>query len=384
MRVVIVGGGIAGTTCAEELRKRDANAEITIISEEVHPLYSRVLLPHYIKGKVARERVFLKLEGWYEKQNIEWLPGERVQKMDGKNKFVELGSGRELPFDKLLLATGGQVKILPEDVRGVSYLSTLDDADHLIQLLSERKASDRAGIYGGGFIACEYLSIFSHFHIPTTMVFRSSHVWSRVFDSESGSLIEKQLKKQGVEVISEAVFEQLFGEKELEGFQTTKGKHLCQVLGVGIGTISDLSWIREGHIEVKTGIKTNEFLETNIPDVYAAGDSTEFFDVISGHHRLGGNWMNAQTQGRIVAQSMCGERALFRLVSSHAINVLGLEVIYIGDTDREWADKILVQGSVLEGGVAQLFLKNNRVIGATLVGRNRDRPKLTKMINEEI
>jgi len=159
---------------------------------------------------------------------------------------------------------------------------------------------------------------------------------------------------------------------------------LCQVLGVGIGTISDLSWIREGHIEVKTGIKTNEFLETNIPDVYAAGDSTEFFDVISGHHRLGGNWMNAQTQGRIVAQSMCGERALFRLVSSHAINVLGLEVIYIGDTDREWADKILVQGSVLEGGVAQLFLKNNRVIGATLVGRNRDRPKLTKMINEEI
>ena len=88
MKYLIIGGGVAGTTCAEELRKRDSQAEITILSEEHHPLYSRVLLPHYIKGKIPRERVFLKRDTWYGEQNIEWMPGVSAQHLDPKNKFV--------------------------------------------------------------------------------------------------------------------------------------------------------------------------------------------------------------------------------------------------------------------------------------------------------
>src|SRR6188474_1489970 len=103
MRVVIVGGGIAGTTAAEELRKLAPAAEITIVSEERHPVYSRVLLPHYLKGKVPRERVFLKKEEWYAEQKIEWLVGTRVDACDPKNAFVTLSDGRELPYDKLLI-----------------------------------------------------------------------------------------------------------------------------------------------------------------------------------------------------------------------------------------------------------------------------------------
>ena len=154
MNYVIIGGGVAGTTAAEELRKRDASAEITLVSEEQHPLYSRVLLPHYLKGKVPRERIFLKKETWYAEQNIEWLTGITCVHLDPRNKCVGFSDGRELPYDKLLIATGGEVRAIDHDLRGVSYLRTLDDADHLVQLLSEASTSVRAGIFGGGFIAC--------------------------------------------------------------------------------------------------------------------------------------------------------------------------------------------------------------------------------------
>ena len=233
MRYLIVGGGIAGTTTAEELRKLDEDADITIISQEAHRIYSRVLLPHYILGKTDRGRVFLKNEAWYEDNNIEWIPGVRVEKLDVKNTFAGLSNGRELPYDKLLIATGGSVRLIPDDLRGVSYFRTLDDADHLLQLLREREDGWRAGIYGGGFIACEYVDIFDHFNLPTTITFRGPHFWSRLLDEETGALINQHLRENGVEVIPNAAFKGLVGEKRLAGLTTDQGEVKCDILGVG-------------------------------------------------------------------------------------------------------------------------------------------------------
>ena len=97
---VIIGGGIAGTTAAEEIRKKDATASVTIITEELHPCYSRVLLPHYVKGKVPREKVFLKPADWYVKNNIDLMAGVRVLSVDVQNKFVATSDGREIPYHK--------------------------------------------------------------------------------------------------------------------------------------------------------------------------------------------------------------------------------------------------------------------------------------------
>jgi len=175
MRVVIVGGGVAGTTAAEELKKQDPSLEVVLISEEPLALYSRVLLPHYIKGKVPRERVFLKKESWYEENNIEWLPGISVTSLDPDNAFVSLSDGRELPYDRLIIATGGDVRHLPFDLRGVSYFRNLDDTEHMLQLLNETPSGSPAVVYGGGFIACEYINLFAYRSLPTTICFRGKH-----------------------------------------------------------------------------------------------------------------------------------------------------------------------------------------------------------------
>lgn len=382
MRYVIIGGGVAGTTAAQELRKADKDCEITLVSEEHHPLYSRVLLPHFMKGKVPRERVFLKKESWYQEENIEWLRGVTVTRLDPKNKFVELSNGREYPYDKLLIATGGDVRHVDDDIRGVSYFRTLDDADHVLQLIAEQE-TPKGAVYGGGFIACEYINLFQHFAIPTEVVHRGDHFWNQSLIPESGELITKKLKESGVQLASNNEIETLEGSTELSGFTTQQGSHEATILGIGIGITPDFSWIQNAGIEVGSGIYSNEYLETNVQDIYTAGDVAEFFDVTVGRRRVVGNWMNAMTQGRIVAKNMLGEQTEFRLVSSYATNVLGLEIIFVGDVEKKSADNIHVVGSVESGGITQIFERDNRVVGAVLVGRNLDRPIVTQAIKEE-
>jgi NAD(P)H-nitrite reductase large subunit len=382
MRYVIVGGGVAGTTAAEELRKLDPESEITLICEEQHPLYSRVLLGHYVQDKVERERVFLKKEEWYAEQKIEWLCGEVVQSHDAKNKFVALHSGREIEYDKLLIATGKEVRPIPDDLRGVMYFRTIDDADHIKQLMLEMPKDGRAVIYGGGFIACEYLNLFAHRGIATTLAFRGNHFWNRLLESDVGELINDHLRAQGVDVQPLSELQELEGEKELERVVTASGTYECNVLGVGIGLKSDFLWLDES-LDTNVGIKTNEFLETNLEDVYAAGDVAEFNDVVTGRQMTIGTWMNAISQGRCVAKNMFGEKTGFRLVSSYAMKVLGLDIIFVGDVEISAADEIKLVGSKEAGGITQLFGRDGRVVGAVIVGRNSDRKVVTAAIDHQ-
>jgi NAD(P)H-nitrite reductase large subunit len=383
MNYLIIGGGVAGTTAAEELRKRDAQAEITILSEEHHPLYSRVLLPHYMKGKIPRERVFLKKETWYAEHNIAWQTGVIAMHLDVKNKFVGASDGREYSYDKLLIATGGEIRSIDEDLRGVCYLRTLDDADHILQLTTELGSHTRGAIYGGGFIACEYLNFFAHLNILTTLVHRGAHFWSHGLLPETGALIAKHLRDHGVELHTNTTLESLRGDKQLEGVVTNTGKHAATILGIGIGIEPDFSWLRDAGVVTNMGVVANEFLETNAPDVYTAGDIAEFFDPIVNRQLQIGNWMNAMSQGRTVAKTMSGERTSFQLVSSYATNALGLEIIFVGDVDKSAAEKIEVIGSVEDGGMTQVFERGGRVVGAAILGRNTDRAPITKAIQEK-
>lgn len=382
MTYVIVGGGVAGTTAAEELRKLEAGSEIVLISREQHPLYSRVLLPHYIKGKIERERVFLKKESWYQENKIEWLRGLEVVKCDPKNKFVELSDGRELPYDKLLIASGNEPRVLEAEQRGVNYLRSLDDADHLIQLLNERKKDTKAAIYGGGLIACEYLNLFVAHDLPVTIALRGKHFWSRNLNDEAGEFLNNHLRNQAVSVIPEAKFLGVEGDKELLAMKLDKQDVPCGILGIGVGVESDLSWIKEAGIETQRGVRVNEFLETNTPDVWAIGDVAEYFDVLAGRHIMFGNWQKAMSQARVAAKSMTGEKTQYVQVPSYAMEVLGLDITFVGDVEIAAADQVLMRQGNDGKGPTLMLMRNDKLVGAVIMGRNEDRMPLTKVIEQ--
>jgi NAD(P)H-nitrite reductase large subunit len=383
MRIVIVGGGIAGTSAAEELRKQDSNCEITIICSEPHPLYSRVLLANYINTKMPREKVFLKKEEWYREQKIEWMQGVDVELVDTKNKFVALANARELPYDKLLIASGCDPRLLSEDIKGVSYLRTIDDADHLVQLLQHADNETNAVIYGGGFIGCEYLDIFTHYKLKTTIAFRGPWFWSKILDQESGELINQHLKEKEITVLTNAGTLRLHGESQIEKIETDQGTIPCDLLGIGIGLETNAAWFASAGIEIDRGVRVNAKMQTSVPDVYAAGDIVEYKDELLGRSMTVRNWTGAILQGRQAAKSMLGKEGVYNYLPSSSMSALGLQLIFVGDTSREHVDQIVVRGSKAEGGVTQLYIREGRLVGASCIGRAEDRVPAMQLIQSK-
>lgn len=385
-KYVIVGAGIAGVTAAELLRKRNPECDIVLIGQETHAVYSRVLLPHYILGKVPRERVFLKKSEWYEENNITYMSGIDAIELDLKNQFVRTSEEREIPYDKLLITTGGTVRLLPDDIRGVSYFRTLEDTDHLLELIKSVKAlpkeNQRGIVYGAGFIALEYINIFAHYSIPTTVIVRSSGFWTKALSPHSQKVLANHAKKHGIEIIKNQSHLTLLGEKELTGVELEDGTKIdAQILGTGIGLVPDKQWLKDSGLLINQGILVNEYLETNIPNVYSAGDVCEFYDCIVDRQFVLGNWMNAQMQARAVAKTITGERTKFELVSSYAANLLGKEIVFIGDTSREHADEI-IQHIADEENSTELFLRNGTIVGAILIESVSARTIITQAIKD--
>ena len=387
MRYLIIGSGVCGTSAAEELRKIDADAEITLISTETHRLYSRVLLPRFVKGVLPRERCFLKKETWYEEQNIRCVFGVFVNELNVNEQTVSTSDGQTFSFDKLLLATSGNLLKFPDKLHGISYLRTIDDADELINLLAEcadlPEEKRRAGIVGGSFIAVEYINFFAQHKIPTDLFMLEKTFFGSALDDESFAVLQAKIEAEGIRLHTNTSVKKLLGTNHLEGLQTADKEFSLSLLGVGIGIRPDFSWIKNVGIEVNRGILTNEFLETNAPNIYAAGDVAEFYDSFAERQVIVGNWLNAQAQGRTVAKTMGGERTAFSAVRAYSTNVCGNEIIFIGDTDVGFADKIVRRGSREENGVTQIFVRNEKIVGATLVNRNAERAELTKMIQEK-
>lgn len=384
--IVILGGGIAGTSAAEDIRKANAEVSITILEQEHHPLYSRVLLPHYVKGKVGREKVFLKTWEWYADHRIDIMPGVRVEEIDVKNRFVTTSEGRELPFDVLILAGGGELNVIGGEPRGTSYLRGVDDADELIGLIREmamRPAAERRGVViGGGFIALEYINIFAHYGIACDVVMRGRGFWSQALSEHAQSVLAAQAAAHGVALHSNERNPELIGEKAIEGVELSDGTILpAAIVGIGIGMHADQSFYREAGFDIARGIVVNEYFETKHAGVYAIGDGAEFFDQHVGRNVCYGNWMNAQMQGRAVAKIACGERVAFDLVSSYTTNLLGMQMVFIGDVERVGSDEVRMTKST-ETSCIEEFYRNGNLVGATLIGDVTERAAITARIRE--
>src|SRR3989344_2000991 len=153
---LIVGGSAAGTTAAEVIRQLNPQASITIITDENHEQYSRVLLPHYIRGKVQREQVFLKKPQWYEEKGIELIKGHKAVSLEPESHRVTVDDGEQIQYKKLLIAIGGDViklNVAGNDLSNIFYLRTIEDADSAI---AASKKSKRGLVLGGGFVSLDF------------------------------------------------------------------------------------------------------------------------------------------------------------------------------------------------------------------------------------
>ncbi len=374
---LIIGGGIAGVSAAEAIRNRDAAATIAIVGDESHLLYSRVLLPHVVRGKVSEEKAFLRTREFFIERNIECVIGVAATRLDAASRTVAFSDGSEIGYGKLLVATGGAVRRL--DCPGAAdagclYLQTLEDA----AALKEAAKSGPALVIGGGFIALEFAMSFAHYGTPVVAVARGDGFFSRVLDDAGRRKLHAALAAHGVEVRPNAAVRaiEIVGGRKIA--QLSTGERIeCAAVGVGIGIVPNVGWLAASGIALSEGALVDDHLRASA-DVFAAGDVAEFMDARLGERRRVGNWQNALFQGKIAGANMAGGDAPYDAITSYSITCFDLPIAFVGAVDVRSDERVVRETAA--GASLQFFLRENRVIGATCVGPFSDRAAVTALI----
>lgn len=384
-KYLIVGGGVAGTTAAETIRKEDPNGSIAIVSDEPYRLYSRIMLskPAFFLEKVPFDSVWMKKEEWYDEKNIAFFGGKTAMAVDTEKKTITLEDGGALGYEKLLLATGACARpwnVPGSDKDGVFALRTMDEGKAIMEA---RKSTKHALVIGGGFISFEVADLLRQAGLEVTIVLMESYFWEPMLSKAAGQAVEKAIAAAGVKILHNTQVQQVLGDKKVEGVILKDGTKIDgDMIVAGIGVMCPLDWLRNSGIKINRGIVTNEYLETSALDIWSAGDVAEFNDLILEETVQLGSWMNAQEHGRIAGLNMVGKKTPFKKVTFYTTHGFGLTIGFVGDA-RPANDRTVISRND-ETSFAQLIILKNELIGGTFVNRTPEMQTVVKLIENNI
>ena len=383
-RYVVIGNGIAGQTCAEELRKMDADASIVMIAAERHPLYNRVALPRYLRGQVRREKVLMRTVEDYATRGLDIHFETWVTEIDARGKVVRTNRGQEFPYDALLIATGGRPKPPPwpgsDQVSNALGFQTLDDTDAIIE---KADASERVLVMGGSFIGYELAEGVSFRQkSKLTWIMRGPWFLRYVLDEEGGRLCRQMGEAQGVQFICSDEVQQFSRKNGRFLAETVNGEKVeFDLLTYGVGLDYYTEPVRDTGIELNKGIVTDSKLRTSAPDVYAAGDVAVFYDLMVERHNQMGTWDNAEAHGKVAARNMAGAEEDFFDVPTYTTTMFGSTLAVMGVTPDVQPDLESVRTySYEEKFYRKLFFKDDRLVGAIMIGPPKGRKKLIEIM----
>jgi NAD(P)H-nitrite reductase large subunit len=380
-RFVIVGNGVAGTTCAETLRKNDTDCEITLIGDERWPLYNRVALPPYIKGKATREKVFLRTVEQHVQRGITLLLETRATKINPDEQTVLLNTGQELPYDALLVATGGRPNPLKvAGAEGASNIFNFQYFDEAEAILDAIHGSKRAAVTGGSYIAYELAEGFREQGLEVYWLHRGPHFLRRVLDPEGGALVDDIARDHGVQMLyGSTITECVRGNGKVTAIVESGGQRIdVDMVGAGLGVTLNVDLLKGlPGVEIREGVVTNEYLEAGVPNVYAAGDMAEFFDKTIDRHNILGTWGNSIGHGRTVAMNMLGQRTAYEDIPMYSSTLFDSYIRVIGLTPETGADlESFEHMNAQDRAYQRLFFLDGRCVGACLIGDMRFRQRI--------
>jgi NAD(P)H-nitrite reductase large subunit len=340
---LIIGNGAAGATAAETIRLHDPNGRITIVTAEAYPMYSRPGLAYVITGEIPPHQVIARTPEWYSQQQLNLVQGKAVR-LDVVSKLVWLEDGRSLPYDRLLIATGARAVPPPYDggdLDGVVYLDTLDGTKHL---LKKARWARRAVVIGGGITALEMAEGLAHQGVETHYFVRRSGLWNKVFNETESDILEERMRHHGVNIHYNTEVSEILGNwrGKVRAVRLKNGEEFkCNMFGVGIGVKPDLSWVKESPLKIDRAILVDEFLQTSVPDVYAAGDCAQVRDRWTGQYTMDVLWPSAVAEGRAAGVNMANGRTPYEKGTPFNVCLLfGLHITAIGQINPRRSDDI--------------------------------------------
>jgi nitrite reductase (NADH) large subunit len=374
---LIIGNGVAGTTAAENIRKLDKAGKITIVTEESTPFYYRMRLPDFISGDLAEDKLSAKKDQWYKDQGIELKLQTRIQGADPGKKTVSTQSGLEIPYDRLLIATGSRSFIPPmkgSDKKGVFALRTIQDARDIV---AWAKNIQKVVLIGGGLLGLEAGNALRKFGKNLTVVEFFPRLLPRQLDVTGGGRLQKIMEGMRFSFRLGAKTQEIKGEDRVSAVLLEGGELLpAEMVIVSAGVRPSLELAKALKLDHDKGVKVDEQMRTNQSGIYAAGDVAEFKGMPYGI------WTAATEQGQIAGTNMAGGNALYKgTVMANTLKVIGIDLASAGNIDAEnrLESKVLTGEEVYK----KIVLENDQIVGCIMLGDTKGFTKITKLMSEK-
>jgi 3-phenylpropionate/trans-cinnamate dioxygenase ferredoxin reductase subunit len=369
---VIVGAGLAGGGAAATLREEGFDGRLVLIGAEPQPPYERPpLSKEYLRGESPFEQALLQPLDFYGENDIETRFGVRASRVDAGERMVDLDNGVSVPYDALLVATGGQNRRIPIpgiDLEGIYSLRTVGDSD---RIRAEISPGRKAVVVGMGFIGSEVAASLRQSGVEVAVVDRNTVPLRRVLGEEVGRVVGEIHRDYGTELILEDKVAAFEGAERVERVTTQRGHRMeCDFVVVGLGTQPATDLLAGTGVEINNGILVDEYLRTGVEGIYAAGDVANHDHLVFKRHIRVEHWQNALKQGPAAAMNMLGENEPYGEIPWFWSDQYEHNLQYAG-FHTEW-DELAVRGSMEERNFVAFYRKDGRVLAAVAINRGRD------------
>jgi nitrite reductase (NADH) large subunit len=376
--LVVVGNGMAGVACVEQILKHDHCFDITIFGDETHVNYNRILLSSVLAGEKSLDEITLNSLNWYIDNNITLRLGIRIEAIDRGRRLVKGDDGSITPYDKLLIATGSSPFIPRIAGTGKRHVYTFRNIADTQALLFCSRPGVKAVVIGGGLLGLEAARGLQLQGCQVTVVHLMDTLMERQLDATGGAYLKNKLERLGIRVLLNKATEAILGDGEVRGVRFQDGEQIpadLVVIAAGIKPNAELA--RQAGLEVNRGIVVNDYLQTSDPRIYAVGECTEHRGVCYGL------LAPLLQQGRTLADHITGGQAEpFTGASTTAkLKIAGVDVFSAGQFDENAAQAEAIRFEDPAFGIyKKMVLKDGRLIGAILVGDVSDSSRCMEWI----
>ncbi len=311
-KIVIIGNGISGITCARNIRKK-SDDEITIISGETEHFFSRTALMYIYMGHMKYEHTKPYEDFFWAKNNIS-LVKDFVVAADTEKKQLHTRSKTVIGYDILIIASGSITKKFNWPGQNLKAVVSLYSYQDLQEIETQTKNIKNAVIVGGGLIGVELAEMLHSRGIEVTLLVKEKYYWSSVLPKTDAQLTGAHIENNGIKILYETELEKIIGNKDgrVAGIITTAGQTIeTSVVGITTGVTPNIAFLQGSGIETDKGVLVNEYFETNIAGVYAIGDCAEFKTSINGRKNIEQVWYTGRMHGETLAHSLCVKRTAY-------------------------------------------------------------------------
>jgi len=369
--VVIVGAGLAGANGALEVARLAPDAHVTLIGSEAHLPYQRPPMSKgFLRGTEPFEDALVAPRTEYERVGIDLMLGRKAVKLEPESKRIRLDGDEVIPYDRLLIATGGRKRHLPfpgADREGVFDLRTVEDSE---RIRAAARAGARVVVIGLGFIGCEVAASLRMLGVEVTAIDPGRAPLIRVLGPEVAGVIAALHQSHGVQLVSGDGVDRLEGGERVERVVTTSGRKFeCDFVVAGIGIDPEVDLLSAAGARISNGVEVDEYCRTSLPDVYAAGDIANHAHPLFGRIRVE-HYNNAEKQGRAAAASLLGRGVPYDYVHSFWSDQFDQTLEYVGFA-REW-DSVTIEGSLRDRDFIVRYLRGGKLLAAAAMGRGGD------------